>query len=451
MKKIFKKFVVFVTAAALLISLGILVSAAEPESDDLKIILDGELISFGGVQPFIENGRTFVPCGDMLKAFGLYVNYSEHSREMSASFETSKNSIRLKIISDENIIAFKAIEYEPYNKTKEIGIVEYEAYINCKITDGVLFVPVRTISDMMGCKISWDSKTKTITITPDNAVITGIQKENGEIPAEVKLDLSGIAKAKAARLRAMEDEVAESVNKLRAKKGLSTLSRTDALNVIARTLAQEIVDTRKIDLSSSKLRKLLEEASIEPLIFISEYATSELSADDIAKQWGQNASSDKITDIGIGSARLTNGVIYYVHISVKPFCEEDGKAFEDEIIVLVNKERVKRGLHALSPNKDLASTAKMKAQNMVDKGYFSHKSPTYGTPKEMVNKYAPNVTFCGENLAYGQKTPQKVVSDWMNSPSHSASLFSENPDCTGVGVVMDKNGNMYWALLTGIK
>ena len=78
---------------------------------------------------------------------------------------------------------------------------------------------------------------------------------------------------------------------------------------------------------------------------------------------------------------------------------------------------------------------------MQTKGYFSHTSPTYGSPFEMMKKFGITYRYAGENIAYGQRTPQQVVDAWMNSSGHRANILNANFTQIGMGYVATGN---YW-------
>ena len=85
--------------------------------------------------------------------------------------------------------------------------------------------------------------------------------------------------------------------------------------------------------------------------------------------------------------------------------------------------------------------ARYKSQVMVDRRYFSHTSPTYGTPFQMIQSFGLTFRTAGENIAYGQRTPQAVVNAWMNSSGHRANILSASYTQIGVGYVASGN---YW-------
>lgn len=123
--------------------------------------------------------------------------------------------------------------------------------------------------------------------------------------------------------------------------------------------------------------------------------------------------------------------------------EEDAAVtqYEQEVIRLVNEIRAQNGLSALTYNWELSRVARYKSQDMVDNRYFSHTSPTYGTPFQMIRSFGLSYRSAGENIAYGQRTPQAVVIAWMNSSGHRANILSSSYTQIGVGYVA--NGH-YW-------
>ncbi|TDT62284.1 spore coat assembly protein SafA/uncharacterized YkwD family protein [Fonticella tunisiensis] len=123
---------------------------------------------------------------------------------------------------------------------------------------------------------------------------------------------------------------------------------------------------------------------------------------------------------------------------------DDVKALENEVIRLTNIERAKAGLPALKANWELSRVARYKSQDMVNKNYFSHQSPTYGSPFQMMENFGIRFTAAGENIAYGQRSPEEVVRAWMNSPGHRANILSRSYTEIGVGVAKKSNGTLYW-------
>jgi uncharacterized YkwD family protein/spore coat assembly protein SafA len=124
--------------------------------------------------------------------------------------------------------------------------------------------------------------------------------------------------------------------------------------------------------------------------------------------------------------------------------QSDFKSFEDEVIRLTNQERAKAGLAILKSNWLLSRVAKYKSQDMASKNYFSHYSPTYGSPFKMMESFGLKFSAAGENIASGQKSPQEVVRSWMNSLGHRANILSPSFTEIGVGVAKNSKGVLYW-------
>ena len=115
--------------------------------------------------------------------------------------------------------------------------------------------------------------------------------------------------------------------------------------------------------------------------------------------------------------------------------------YENEVIRLVNEIRVKNGLKALTSDWELSRVARYKSQDMKDNNYFSHTSPVYGSPFNMIKNFGISYKSAAENIAKGQKNPQTVVNAWMNSAGHRANILNSTYTKIGVGYVADGN---YW-------
>ncbi|HBL84737.1 MAG: hypothetical protein A2Y17_01895 [Clostridiales bacterium GWF2_38_85] len=134
-------------------------------------------------------------------------------------------------------------------------------------------------------------------------------------------------------------------------------------------------------------------------------------------------------------------LIYPNQILYIPLNDPGTRSFEQQVIDLTNQKRLANGLPALQEDWQLSRCARYKSQDMHDKRYFSHTSPTYGSPFEMMNKFNIYYRSAGENIAMGQKTPQQVVDAWWNSPGHRQNMLNASFTYIGVGYVADGN---YW-------
>lgn len=109
-------------------------------------------------------------------------------------------------------------------------------------------------------------------------------------------------------------------------------------------------------------------------------------------------------------------------------------AYVYEIQQLVNQERAKVGAVPLTLNLELSKVAQEKARDMAANGYFSHTSPTYGSPFDMMRQFGVRFSYAGENIAKGYTSPASVMQGWMNSPGHKANILNTNYTHLGVGI-----------------
>ena len=122
---------------------------------------------------------------------------------------------------------------------------------------------------------------------------------------------------------------------------------------------------------------------------------------------------------------------------------------EKEVFNLINQQRTKNGLAALKVDNEVQRVAKIKAQDMVNNGYFSHTSPIYGSPFDMLKSFKISYKTAGENIA-GNSSNSGAVNAWMNSSGHKANILNSSYNYTGIGVVSSpKYGKIYVQMFIG--
>ena len=125
--------------------------------------------------------------------------------------------------------------------------------------------------------------------------------------------------------------------------------------------------------------------------------------------------------------------------------EDTTASFAQEVIRLINEERTKLSLPALSLNTLLQESAQIRAVELEED--FSHTRPDGSDPSDLLaEKQIPYGTM-GENIAHGQKTPEEVVKDWMSSQGHKENILSQNFKYIGVGSFKGSDGSIYWVQL----
>lgn len=110
---------------------------------------------------------------------------------------------------------------------------------------------------------------------------------------------------------------------------------------------------------------------------------------------------------------------------------------EQEMLKLVNAARAQNNLPPLAIDINLANVARIKSQDMIDNNYFSHNSPKYGNPFDMMKSFGIKYIHAGENIA-GNQNVQSAHNALMNSPGHRQNILS--PDYTHIGIGVRQGG-----------
>lgn len=97
---------------------------------------------------------------------------------------------------------------------------------------------------------------------------------------------------------------------------------------------------------------------------------------------------------------------------------------KQKIYELVNSERAKEGLNPLTTNVLLEQSACLKAQDMLDKNYWSHDAPDGTQPWFFFENTGYVYDLAGENLAYGYRTDEALVDGWMKSELHRKNILA---------------------------
>lgn len=119
-------------------------------------------------------------------------------------------------------------------------------------------------------------------------------------------------------------------------------------------------------------------------------------------------------------------------------------ADEQQMLNLVNKERTSCGLRPLQLDMDLVKIARLKSKDMIDNNYFSHQSPTYGSPFDMMASFGIPYRTAGENIA-GSWSVEDAHRNLMNSDGHRKNILNPNFTHIGIGIV---DGGPYGKMFT---
>lgn len=131
----------------------------------------------------------------------------------------------------------------------------------------------------------------------------------------------------------------------------------------------------------------------------------------------------------------------------RPASTGTASAIEKQVLDLVNAERAKYGLSALTWADDLASIARAHSQDMIRRSFFDHTNPDGKSPFDRLKSAGIRYRYAAENIAYGQKTPEAVMNAWMNSAGHRKNILNANLKEIGVGAAASSGGTIYWTQL----
>ena len=152
-----------------------------------------------------------------------------------------------------------------------------------------------------------------------------------------------------------------------------------------------------------------------------------------------------VSELISANPQISNPNMIYPGQSLNiPGVNSTAQNYTYEVVKLVNVERSKVGLPPLKENWELSRVARYKSEDMINKNYFSHTSPTYGSPFQMMKDFGISYQAAGENIAAGQRTPAEVVEAWMNSEGHRKNILSPTYTEIGVGYVKGGSYGHYW-------
>ncbi|MCW2973152.1 MAG: hypothetical protein JWN72_1425 [Thermoleophilia bacterium] len=174
-----------------------------------------------------------------------------------------------------------------------------------------------------------------------------------------------------------------------------------------------------------------------------------------ALQAAVKALADVVSKMAAGTATKVAGAQgtgataeqYVAPLTIAQTTKADTKedsTFESQVLDLINKERAKGGLSALSYNAALDSAAEKHAGQMATVKTMAHDGIGDGDPGERIRAEGYKNAW-GENVAVGQLTPEQVVREWMNSPEHKRNIMDPNFKLSGISQVVDTTGRKYWA------
>lgn len=129
----------------------------------------------------------------------------------------------------------------------------------------------------------------------------------------------------------------------------------------------------------------------------------------------------------------------------QPGTDSQDRTYIEQVVDLVNAERVKAGLTALAIDSGIEAAALVRAKETEIS--FSHTRPDGSSFSTALTEQGVSFRGSGENIAWGQRTPQEVMTGWMNSDGHRANILNPKFTKIGVGYYQNAAGRSYWTQL----
>lgn len=125
--------------------------------------------------------------------------------------------------------------------------------------------------------------------------------------------------------------------------------------------------------------------------------------------------------------------------------DDAGLSYIEQVVELVNQERVKRNLAPLTIDQSVQTAAQVRARECEQS--FSHTRPNGSSFATALKEQNVSYRTAGENIAWGQRSPEEVVNAWMNSDGHRANILNAKFTSIGVGYYQNAKGVNYWSQL----
>lgn len=127
-------------------------------------------------------------------------------------------------------------------------------------------------------------------------------------------------------------------------------------------------------------------------------------------------------------------------------CRVPGNAaiMAKEVGQILNKQRQHQGLNQLKFNNRLTKAAERHACDMAANGYFSHTGRNGSSVKTRIDSTGYRACIAAENIAWGQRTPGRVMDTWMQSKGHRANILRGGVKEVGIALVQDDTGRPIW-------
>ncbi len=132
-----------------------------------------------------------------------------------------------------------------------------------------------------------------------------------------------------------------------------------------------------------------------------------------------------------------------------PPAKLDLEAVRSALFALHNQARVDEKLPTLEISSKLQAAAQKHAEEMAERRKMTHTGVDGSTVLERVQRQGYRLKRCGENIAYGHYSPERVMVGWLDSRPHRKNILG-GFNQIGVGYATAKNGTPYWCVNFGL-
>lgn len=168
-----------------------------------------------------------------------------------------------------------------------------------------------------------------------------------------------------------------------------------------------------------------------------------------------SSANSKIATVSNGkvTAKKKGTTVIYAKVRGKTYaCKvtvvTQQRAYIDTLQKQINIQRRRYGFNSYDRNSLLQQAAQKRAKELAEK--FSHARPNgYNWASAISMRY--NFEKASELTARYYTDPQEVVDAWMSNASTKAKIISKRYNEIGVGVYLDEDGYLYYAVIVARK
>lgn len=415
------------------VSIGIMATSitgfayGENNQNGIQVMLDGKPLSFD-VDPVIYQDRALVPFRKIFEELDVNVQWNNETRSVIA--KSDDVSIELSIDNDVAIINGQEVKLD----------------VPAKIYDDRTMVPVRIVSEALGCTVDWVNSSRTVIIDTDE-----------KLTSKGEFTIRGIT---------MGDSLEELNNRLgepdridASKYGFKWYVYNNDYSkyiqvgveegrIVALYSNADIINSSKgIDIGTSRL--VVNEEYKEPLANIIKGNTRyEIDTKESDTYLTGNAYTTIFYDI-VNGAKVTSVM------QIDKDIEEafDGyygnrsdaliSSYERQIFDITNSLRVREGLKPFAYSEEASDIARAHSIDMATRNFMAHDNPDNKSPFDRMEDGGLEFRAAAENIAGGQPNAIQAHEGWMNSKGHRENIL-ENYEKLGVGVEFGGSYGVYY-------